>query len=58
MTDFDNTTKETIKEHNPNWLYISDYLYRLSTIDIFRLLRNKIKIKINIKITKIQKTNT
>ena len=53
MTDFDNTTKETIKEHNPNWLYISDYLYRLSTIDIFRLLRNNIKIKINIKITKI-----
>ena len=29
MFNFDFTTKEDIKEHNPNWPQISDHLYRI-----------------------------
>ena len=29
MTNFDNVTKENIKEHNPNWPQIPDHPYRI-----------------------------
>ena len=29
MTNFDDVTKENIKEHNPNWSHILDDLYRI-----------------------------
>ena len=29
---FGNLTKESMKEHNPNWLEIPDHPYRLSII--------------------------
>ena len=29
MINFDHVTKENIKEHNPNWLQISNYQYRM-----------------------------
>ena len=29
MINFDDVTKEKIKEHNPNWPQISDHLYRI-----------------------------
>ena len=29
MINFDDVTKEKIKEHNPNWPQISNYLYRI-----------------------------
>ena len=32
MINFDDVTKETIKEHRTNWLQISDYLYRILII--------------------------
>ena len=32
MIHFDNVAKENIKEHNPNWPQIPDYLYRISII--------------------------
>ena len=32
MIHFDNVAKENIKEHNPNWPQIPDYLYRISVI--------------------------
>ena len=32
MINFDNVTKETIKEHNPNRLQIPDNSYRILTI--------------------------
>ena len=32
MIHFDNVAKENIKEHNPNWSQIPDYLYRISII--------------------------
>ena len=32
MFNFDFTTKEDIKEHNPNWPQISDHLYRILTV--------------------------
>ena len=33
MTNFDNVTKENIKEHNPNWPQIPDHPYRIFTIE-------------------------
>ena len=32
MIKFDNVTKENIKEHNPNWLQIPDYSYKILII--------------------------
>ena len=32
MINFDNVTKENIKEHNPNWLQIPDHPYRILII--------------------------
>ena len=29
MINFDNVTKENIKEHNPNWPQIHDHPYRI-----------------------------
>ena len=29
MINFDDATKENIKEHNPNWLQIPDHPYRI-----------------------------
>ena len=29
MTNFDDVTKENIKEHNPNWPHIPDHPYRM-----------------------------
>ena len=29
MVNFDYITKENIKEHNPNWLKLFDYSYRV-----------------------------
>ena len=29
MSNFDDVTKENIKEHNPNWPQISDHSYRI-----------------------------
>ena len=31
MINFDDVTKENIKEHNPNWLQTPDHLYRILT---------------------------
>ena len=31
MLNFDNVTKENIKEHNPNWPQISDQPYRINS---------------------------
>ena len=31
MINFDNVTKENIKEHNPNWPQIPDHTYRILT---------------------------
>ena len=30
MINFDDVTKEIIKEHDPNWPRIPDHLYRIS----------------------------
>ena len=35
MVNFDDATKENIKEHNPNWLQISDYSCRILIIEAF-----------------------
>ena len=32
MINFDNVTKENVKEHNPNWLQIPDFPYRILII--------------------------
>ena len=32
MINFNNVTKENIKEHNPNWPQILDHLYRILII--------------------------
>ena len=32
MINFDNVTKENLKEHNPIWLQIPDHLYRIFRI--------------------------
>ena len=32
MINFDDVTKENIKEHNSNWLQIPDHLYRILII--------------------------
>ena len=32
MINFDDFTKENIKEHNPNWPQIPDHLYRILII--------------------------
>ena len=32
MINYDNVTKENIKEHNPNGLQITDHLYRILII--------------------------
>ena len=32
MINFDDVTKENIKEHNPNWPQISDHPYRILMI--------------------------
>ena len=32
MIKFDNVTKENIKQHNPNWLQIPDYSYKILII--------------------------
>ena len=32
MINIDDVTKENIKEHNPNWQKIRDYLYRILII--------------------------
>ena len=32
MINFDNVTKESIKEHNPNWPHIPDHPYRILII--------------------------
>ena len=32
MINFDDVTKENVKEHNPNWPQISDHLYRILII--------------------------
>ena len=32
MIDFDDVTKENMKEHNPNWPQIPDHLCRILTI--------------------------
>ena len=32
MINFDDVTKEKIKENNPNWPKISDHLYRILII--------------------------
>ena len=32
MINFDDVTKENIKEYNPNWLQISDYPYKIFII--------------------------
>ena len=32
MINFDDVTKENIKEHNPNWLQIPDHPYRILII--------------------------
>ena len=29
MINFDNVTKENIKEHNPNWSQVPDHPYRI-----------------------------
>ena len=29
MINFDDVTKEPIKEHNPNWLQVPDHPYRI-----------------------------
>ena len=33
MMNFDDITKETIKEHNPNWPEINDHLSRILIIE-------------------------
>ena len=33
MMNFDDITKETIKEHNPNWPEINDHLQRILIIE-------------------------
>ena len=33
MINFDNVTKENIKEHNPNWPQIPDHPYRILIIE-------------------------
>ena len=32
MINFDDVTKENIKEHNPNWLQFPDHPYRILII--------------------------
>ena len=32
LINFDDATKESIKEHNPNWSQISDHSYRILTV--------------------------
>ena len=32
MSNFDNVTKENMKEHNPNWPQIPDHPYRILII--------------------------
>ena len=32
ITAYDDVTKENIKDHNPNWLQISDHLCRMHQI--------------------------
>ena len=32
MINFDDVTKENIKEHNPNWLQIPDHPYKILII--------------------------
>ena len=32
MINFDDVTKESVKEHNPNWPQILDHLYRITRI--------------------------
>ena len=34
MFDFDDTTKEDIKEHNLNWLRIPDHPYKILTVGV------------------------
>ena len=33
MNNFDDITKEKMKEHNPNWLQIPDYMCRVLIIE-------------------------
>ena len=33
MINFDDFTKGNIKEHNPNWLQLSDHPYRILIIE-------------------------
>ena len=35
MINYDNVTKENIKDHNPNWPQIPDHLYRILMIVSF-----------------------
>ena len=34
MINFEDVTKENIKEHNPNWPQISDHLYRILITEV------------------------
>ena len=34
MIKFDDTTKENIKEHNPNWLQIRDHRYGILKVGV------------------------
>ena len=34
MINFNNVTKENIKEHNPNWPQILDHLFRILIISV------------------------
>ena len=37
MINSDDVSKENIKEHNPNWLQVPDYLYRILIMEILIL---------------------
>ena len=37
MINSDDVSKENIKEHNPNWLQVPDYLYRILIMKILIL---------------------
>ena len=37
MINSDDVSKDNIKEHNPNWLQVPDYLYRILIMKILIL---------------------
>ena len=45
MINFNDATKENMKEHNPNWPQIPDHHYRVLIMGVFGFEKNKAIIK-------------